>query len=200
MNIRAQAHVVRQVPAHVVGIVIDDDVIRIPQPVVTVIVVIRRNREKESAKAEAFAIAAADPPNVVRANRPGKMPVLPGMVEMVMSVASSAVMPNPVVVFSMNVRRFGMALDVVEFTVLVLRRRRMCRSPRGCGTARRNMASTYAVLATVARGRPMGGPSALVLSVKRQSEQQSSNCQSCKIFQVILQSQSIISLRGRVTA
>jgi hypothetical protein len=130
------------------------------------------------------------------------------MIEMVVGVAAAGVVSNPLVVFSMNVRRLGMSLGVVEFTVLVLRRRLMCRSPRWCGTVRRNVASADAVFsATASRRRsmgrrsmcrrPVGRLSALVLSVKRQSKQQCSNRQSCKIFQAVLQSQSIISLTVR---
>jgi hypothetical protein len=135
------------------------------------------------------------------------------MIEMVVGVAAAGVVSNPLVVFGMNVRSLGMSLGVVEFTVLVLRRRLMCRSlvcrsPRWCGTVRRNVASADAVFsATASRRRsmgrrsmcrrPVGRLSALVLSVKRQSKQQCSNRQSCKIFQAVLQSQSIISLTVR---
>jgi hypothetical protein len=121
------------------------------------------------------------------------------MVEMIMRVAASAIVSYPVVVFGVHVRRLRMALGIVEFTVVVLCRRRMRRSVDRCGTARRDMASADAAFgSTVAWGRsmcrrPVGRLSALVLSVKRQSEQQSSNCQSRKIFQAILQSESIIS-------
>ena len=185
MNVGSQAHVVRQVPAHVVGIVIDDYVIRIPEPVVAVIVVIRRNGKKESAECKPFAVAAADPPDVMRANRSGEMPVLPGMVEMIVRVAASAIVSDPMVVLSMNVRSLRMSLGIVEFTMLVLRRRRMrSRSPHRCGTVRRNMTPAHAVFAaSVAWGRPMSRRSmsrlsALVLSVNRQSKQQCSNRQS----------------------
>jgi hypothetical protein len=91
------------------------------------------------------------------------------MIEMVVGVAAAGVVSNPLVVFSMNVRRLGMSLGVVEFTVLVLRRRLMCRSPRWCGTVRRNVASADAVFsATASRRRSMGRRSALMLSIKRQ--------------------------------
>lgn len=57
MDVRAQSHVVSEVPAIMVGIVIDDDVIAIPQPVVTESNVVGRDTEKESPEPKAIGIS-----------------------------------------------------------------------------------------------------------------------------------------------
>jgi hypothetical protein len=91
------------------------------------------------------------------------------MIEVIVRVPASAVMTNPAVVLGMNVRSLGMSLGIVKFTVLVLCRRRMCRSPHRCGTVRRNMTSADAMFeATARRGGPVGRCPTSMLSIKRQ--------------------------------
>ena len=87
------------------GRVIDHDVIAVPQPVGAGIVIVGRRLKKESADVEAVAIAAMQPPNMLRPNRSGEASMLPGMIEMIVNVVPSRVVSDPAIVFRVNVRR-----------------------------------------------------------------------------------------------
>ena len=50
MDVGAKSYVVGEVPAFVVGIVVDDDVVAIPEPVVAEAEVIRRDAEIKAAE------------------------------------------------------------------------------------------------------------------------------------------------------
>jgi hypothetical protein len=62
----------------VVGIEVDHDVVAVPQPVSTRVVIIGRSLKKESADVEALAVAAMQPPNMLRPYRAGETAVLQG--------------------------------------------------------------------------------------------------------------------------
>jgi len=78
----------------VVRIVIDNNIVAVPQPVVAEADVIRGNAEIEAA---------------------GKASVLPGMIEVVVRIIGAGVVANPLAV-SVDVRRIGMAGLVVKVT------------------------------------------------------------------------------------
>ena len=97
-----------------IGIVIDHDVIAVPQPVIAGIVVIGRGLKKETADVESIATAAMQPPDMLRPERPGKASVLPGMIEMIMNIIPAHVVPDPAVIFRVNVRPRWMPRRVLE--------------------------------------------------------------------------------------
>lgn len=119
VHIGSQTDVVGEVPAYVVGVVVDDDVIAIPEPVAGVVIVIRGNGEEKPADSEAIAPAAMKSPNVVRSDPAIEMSVLPRMVKMVMRVRAPGTVSHPAVIFSVHMRSLGMSLLVVKFRVLV---------------------------------------------------------------------------------
>lgn len=82
VNVGAQADVVGQVPAHVVGIIVNDDVIAGPVPVVTIAKVRGGDAEVEAAEPEAARTAASETPDVFGTKPGGEMAVRPGMIEM----------------------------------------------------------------------------------------------------------------------
>jgi hypothetical protein len=59
----------------VIGIVVDHDVIAIPQPIVAGIVVVRSGLEEETAYVEALAADPMQPPDVLRADGAGETSV-----------------------------------------------------------------------------------------------------------------------------
>ena len=69
VDVGAQSDVVGEIPARVVGIVIDDDVVAVPIPVVDVSQVKRSNAEVEAAKPE-----AVGPPPPMRQTWPRPKP------------------------------------------------------------------------------------------------------------------------------
>ena len=138
VNVGPQSHVVSEIPAHVVRIVIDDDIVAVPEPPVAVGHVIRCDAEKEAAEPEPVRTSADQAPYVVRAERSGKAAVFPRAVEVVMGIVPGPV-PNPAIIGRVNVRGFRMVRFVVELRMVVRRnvrhvwRRMGCRrrTPRG---------------------------------------------------------------------
>src|SRR5690349_20758300 len=98
MDVGAQAHVIREVPAVMVGIGIDDDVVAVPEPIIAVVVLVGRDLEEEAANVESIASAAAQPPDVLRTDGACETPVLPGMIEMEIGVVGPGLVPHPAVV------------------------------------------------------------------------------------------------------
>ena len=103
MNVGAQPHVERQIPADVVRVVVNHDLVIVPQPVVAEAVIIRGNAEIETAEPEAVASSTAQPPNVAAANSSRKVPVLPRVIEVVVGVPRTGFVSDPFAV-GVNVR------------------------------------------------------------------------------------------------
>jgi hypothetical protein len=104
---------------------IEHDVVAIPQPVAHIVVIVRRNLEEVTADVEPVAAAAAYPPDVRSPNRPLKPPMLPRMIEMVMLIIAPRVVPYPMVILRVNVRRFRMPLLIRVSPPLLSRLRRL---------------------------------------------------------------------------
>ena len=117
----SQAHVVREIPSRVVRVIVQHDVVVVPVPIAAIIVIIRRNREEETANFETVAAAAVHPPNMMGADGIGKVPMLPGVVEVIVLIA--AIVADPPIVFRVYMRRFGMAFLVTEAAAHVVLRR-----------------------------------------------------------------------------
>ena len=94
VNIGPQPHVESQVPAVVIRVVINHNLVAVPQPVIAVVVVSGSNIEIEAIEPKAVATATAQVPNVAAANSAGKVPVFPGMIEVVAGVVSTGIVPD----------------------------------------------------------------------------------------------------------
>jgi len=110
VNVGAEANVVSEVPAVVVGVFVDDDIVATPIPVAAKTEVERRDAEVEAAEPEAAGTASGKMPHVAAAETAGEVAVRPGMIEVVIN-ASALFVSDPCAVV-VNVRSFGMALDV----------------------------------------------------------------------------------------
>jgi hypothetical protein len=99
-----------------VGIVIEHNLIAVPQPIVGVGVIGLREAEKESAEPKTRRSAAAQAIDVAPADTAGESPMLEGPVEMVRRIVASGIMPYPLVV-GMDVWSFRMAGLVRETPV-----------------------------------------------------------------------------------
>jgi len=139
MNIRSEPDVVGQVPAVMIGVIVDDDVVAVPEPVPTVIRIEGGDVEVESAEPEAAWTAAPEVPDVATADPAFKMAMFPGMVEVKVGVVASLVVTDPLAV-AVNVRGIGMAFSVAEalFGGILTRRGGV----RGWGTVVRYVASS----------------------------------------------------------
>ena len=107
MAIGAKANVVGEIPAIVVGIIVDHDLVAVPIPIVAVGIVIGCDAEIETAEPEAFAIAAGDAPFVTAADAAGKAAMLPGTIEMIVGIIAAVFVADPLVIV-VNVRSVGM--------------------------------------------------------------------------------------------
>ena len=120
MDIGSEAGVIREIPARVIGIVVQHDVIAVPQPIVGVVVVVRRDVPVKAAKPEAVAASAFDAIDVVTADFTAEASVFPNVILMVTRIVTAPVMTDPLIALGMDVRSFGMALLVAErLTALV---------------------------------------------------------------------------------
>jgi len=134
VNVGAEAGVVGKVPAGVVGVVINDDVVGVPEPAVGVVEVIGGDAEVEAIEEEAAAVSAAETVDIAGAEVAGEVSVGPGLVEVVVVLA--AVVPDPLAVV-VNVGGIGMAWGVV----VVSRRCAGGRAVRGWGAVLRDVAA-----------------------------------------------------------
>ena len=106
-----------------IGVVVYDDVVIVPEPVTAVAPVIRSNGKPPTLHTEALATTIVHAPDVPRAKPAGKMAVFPRPVEAVVHVTTPGVVAHPLVVARMHVRRLRMVLAVAIPTTLIIARR-----------------------------------------------------------------------------
>jgi hypothetical protein len=98
VNVNPQPHVIGEVPAEVVWIVINHDLVRIPEPVITKAVLVWGNAKVEAAKPEALPVPSYKPKDMAGTEPSREVPVLPRMIEMVVRIITAGVMPDPLIV------------------------------------------------------------------------------------------------------
>lgn len=111
--IAAEPDVVRQVPPYVIGIVVNNDVIAVPQPVRAQVILKRRDAEEETAKAKARWTSSFEPKDVTCAVAAGETSKLPWMVQVEPVIVSTEVVSDPLPV-PMHVRRVWMPVVIRE--------------------------------------------------------------------------------------
>ena len=116
MDVGPQARVVSQVPAVVVGIFVDHDVVAAPVPVAAVADIERSHAELEAAEPEAAGTAPSEMSDMASAEPAGKVSVLPRVVKVKAGIIVALVMPNPLTVL-VNVGSFRMAWAILKRTV-----------------------------------------------------------------------------------
>jgi hypothetical protein len=126
VDVGTESDIVGEVPAGVVGIFVDHDVVAVPEPVVAVADVVGSDAEVESAKPETIGSASGEPPDVTAAESAGEASVFPGMIKMVVRVVAASVMADPLSI-GVDMGRVGMTGVVVEMAVLLHGRRGMRR-------------------------------------------------------------------------
>jgi hypothetical protein len=134
----------------VVWIVINDDVIAVPRPVGASIVIIRSRLKEESADVEPIAVSSMQPPDVTGSDGPGEMSVLPGMIEVIVSIAPAGFVSHPAIVLSVNVGRRRMPGLVLVCPSLLgmlglMLRWLWCWSSYRSGAALRNVPAAYSL-------------------------------------------------------
>jgi hypothetical protein len=121
VGIGSESGVIREIPARVIWIVVQHDVVGVPQPIAGVVVVVWRDAPVKTAEPETVPASAFEAINVVAANFTAESSVFPYMVLMVTLVIPAGVVTDPSIALGMHVRGFGMAcLVAIRLTSLPL--------------------------------------------------------------------------------
>jgi hypothetical protein len=118
VNVSAESDVVGEVPAVMVWVVVDCDLVGAPVPVVAEAVVSGGHIEIETAEPEALAVATFDAPHVALADASGEAAMLPGMIKVIVGMVAAGIVAYPLIV-GVNVRSFGVAGFVSIFCSLL---------------------------------------------------------------------------------
>ena len=113
VDVGAETDVVGEVPADVIRVVVEDDVIGAPIPIRAVTKVIGSYAEKESAEPEAIRTASAKTPDVSATDFAGEVTVRPGMVKVIVGIVASRAMADPLVI-GVDVRCIWVVRRVAE--------------------------------------------------------------------------------------
>ena len=148
MHVGSHADVVRQIPSVMVGIFVDNDLIRIPEPIVAVADIVRSNAKVKAAEPETRWAAASKMPDVATTKATGKVTMLPRMVDVVVGIIAAGVMAHPLIV--------GVDVGSVRMTTFVTEIRMVgCRTRIGAGRSwavRGDVTPTNAMRRTLRRG------------------------------------------------
>ena len=108
-----------------IGVVVDDDVIAIPEPVAHVIIIVGGHTKVEAPKLEPVPIPAVQAVDKTRANRAREMSVRPRLIKVIVAVVPPGIVAHPAIGSGVNVRCIWVARLLREITALVLRLRRL---------------------------------------------------------------------------
>ena len=95
VNVNPQPHVIGEVPADVIWIVINHDLVRIPEPVIAKAVIVWGNAKVEAAKPEALPVPSCKPKDMAGTETAREVPVGPRLIDMVVRIITAGVMPDP---------------------------------------------------------------------------------------------------------
>jgi hypothetical protein len=129
----------------VVGVVVDDDVVAIPEPVIAVGEVKGANAEVKTSKPKAVGTASAEAPNVTAADAAGEVAVLPRTIDVEAGIVASVVVSDPLAVV-VDVGSFGMTFMVAIGSGW---RRPVRRAVRGRGPVMRNVSAADGALVVI---------------------------------------------------
>ena len=113
MHIGAQPDVVGEIPAHMVGVVVDHDSVAVPVPAIAVAIVVVGDVEVVAVEPEPLSRSAAQYPNMAWAKATVEPPVLPRMFHTIVSILAATVMANPSAII-VDMRCVGMSFMVAK--------------------------------------------------------------------------------------
>jgi len=114
--IGSKSNIISKIPARMVRIVVEHDVVGVPDPVHSVRNVIRCDAELITGKPEAVRSSTFKTVNVARPDFCQKASMLPGSIETVVTIVAACVVADPSIVVCVNVRHFGMGVLVAKAT------------------------------------------------------------------------------------
>ena len=157
MDVCAQSGVIGQVPTRMVRVLVNHDLVRVPEPVVAEVDVIGSHEEVETAKPKPIRSPSRKAPNMVFAKTARESSMLPRVIEVIVRIVRPRVVPDPFVAFHVYVRRFGMARLVGVsraggcIGLMGSRRRGMLRTMIRSRAVRRDVPAAYFRLASALR-------------------------------------------------
>jgi hypothetical protein len=116
MDIGAETRVVSEVPAWIVGIFVDDNVIRVPEPGVCVSEIVRSDAPVPVIEPEAVRAAADEAPTMCGTEAAIPMAMFPRVIEVVVRVVGAVVVTDPA--SAIDMRLVGMANLVGEVVIV----------------------------------------------------------------------------------
>src|ERR1700722_17849332 len=129
MYIGAEANVVGQIPANMVGILVDHNLIRIPEPIIAECQIGRSHRPIPAIEPEPARSSTANSPHVTGTKPASKVAMLPWLIEMVVRIAGAGIVPNPLLPFHVRSSRMAGLCGSVRMRSGGFRRAMICRRP-----------------------------------------------------------------------
>jgi hypothetical protein len=108
VNVCAEPYVICEIPTIVIRVLIDHDLIGIPEPVIAEAEIVRGDAKIKAAEPETARASSANPPDVAATEPSGKPPVLPRMIQMIVDIIAPSIMADPSIVLNINVGSGGM--------------------------------------------------------------------------------------------
>ena len=157
MDVGAEPDIVGEVPADVVGVFKNRDVVAVPEPVVAVSDIKGGDAEVEATEPEAAGTATGQTPDMASTEAAAEVAMLPGMIEVEPGIIASLIVADPLAVV-VDMRRFGMAFAVTKGLLGRILMWRLARvGVRGWRAMARYEATAYTVASSVvAMLRPKG--------------------------------------------
>jgi len=140
----------------VVGVLIDNDLVTVPEPIIHEVIIVGSHAEIKSTKRKPLRATARQPVYMARPNATAKVAVFPRMIEVIMDVVPARVVSNPRIV-AVNVRSIRVpalitvitSLGCIVYLLRWVRRLRMYRCVRGGGSVGGNVLLAHALWATL---------------------------------------------------
>src|SRR6266436_2285130 len=98
MNVSAQPRVISQVPSIMVRVLIDHDVVTVPQPVTNVVVVVRCNAKEHTVNIKPLSVSPLKAIDMVAAEAASEASMFEWTIEMVVEIVTAGIMSPPPVV------------------------------------------------------------------------------------------------------
>jgi len=130
----------------VIGVLINHNLVRVPEPIIAKAVVVWGNAKVETAKPKTLPASPGKAEDMVGAEPAREVPMLPRMIEMVVRIIAAGVMPDPLAV-GMDVR--GVWMSGLVAIIAVLCRGLLLSSSRS-RTMSRNVSGVNSMAATTA--------------------------------------------------
>ena len=98
MYVSAKPRVISQVPAIVVGILVEHDLVRIPEPRIGEAIVVGSEAKVVAGKPEPLRAPSQEPEDMTTPEAARKASMLPEVIEMVVSIVTACSMSDPQIV------------------------------------------------------------------------------------------------------